>query len=87
MGKGLRLLVITENLGLFSGPHGSSQLSMTPVPRALMPSFDLLGYEVCTWCTDIHVGKTLVHTHTHTKLFLKSWDKSKEVKYYKTLRN
>lgn len=60
MGKWLRALVLTEDLGS-SGPHGSLQLSITPVPGHLMSSFDLLGYQACARRIDIHVGKTLVH--------------------------
>jgi hypothetical protein len=35
-------------------PHGGSQTSVTPVPGALMPSFDLFGHE-----------SHMVHKHTY----------------------
>jgi len=47
-------------------PHGSSQLSVTPVPEDLVPSPDLSGaYHTC--CTDIHEGKISIHIKQNAK--------------------
>ena len=39
-------------------PHGSSQVSVTPVPGDLIPSSGLHGHQAHTWCTYIHVDRT-----------------------------
>lgn len=50
-------------------PHDSSQQSLAPVPRDLKTSSDLLGHQRCTWYTDMHAVRTLIHTNKS----LKSW--------------
>lgn len=39
-------------------PHGSSAVSVTPVPGDLMPSSGLHRHQTCTQCTNIRAGKT-----------------------------
>ena len=42
--------------------HGSPDPCASPVSGALRTSSNPLGYQAHTWYTDIHVGKTLIHT-------------------------
>ena len=42
-------------------PHGSSQQSVTLVPEDPMPSSGFSRHQACTWYTNIHVDKTLIH--------------------------
>lgn len=44
--------------------HDNFQLSVTPVPEYLMPSFGLCGHQAFTWWADIHIGKTPIHRWT-----------------------
>ena len=37
-------------------PHGSSQLSVNPVPGHLMPSPDFFRHQAYLQCTDIHIN-------------------------------
>ena len=39
-------------------PHSCSQPSVTLIPGDLMPSSVLQEYQVCTWYTYTHIGKT-----------------------------
>lgn len=48
-------------------PRGSSQLSMTQVPRDPMSSSDLPGHQACIRYSDIHVSKTLIHVNQSIK--------------------
>jgi hypothetical protein len=41
--------------------HDGSQPFITPVPRDLMLSSDLQGYQAYIWYTYIHAGKTFIH--------------------------
>lgn len=52
----------------FYNPLGSSQQTVTPVPRNLMPSSVLCGYKVLTWYTDIQVGKISIHIKIKLKI-------------------
>lgn len=38
-------------------PHGSSQLSLTPVPRDLMPSSGLKGYQMHIQIKHLHINR------------------------------
>lgn len=50
----------------FDSQHrkGSSQLSITPIPGDLMPSFGLQRHQPHMWCSDVHVRKTSVSIKT-----------------------
>lgn len=41
--------------------HGDSQLPVTPARGDSVPSSVLLRHQACICCTDIHVGRILVH--------------------------
>jgi hypothetical protein len=42
-------------------PHGSSLLSVTPVPGDLTSSSGLLEYQAYTWYTGIHANKIFIY--------------------------
>jgi hypothetical protein len=45
----------------FQHPHGSSQLSVTPVPGGPVSSSSFCGHQACMWCKDMHGDKTPVY--------------------------
>lgn len=57
--------ILAEGLCCLPRTHRQSQLSITPVPRALMLSSVLYRYQAHIWCTYIHVGE---HSYNQNKL-------------------
>ena len=50
-----------EFLEALSSITSTQQLPLTPAPKDLMPSSDLLGQQAHTWFSHLHVGKTPIH--------------------------
>lgn len=45
----------------FQHPHGSPQLSVTPVTGDLISSSGFLRHQARTWCIDIRADKASIH--------------------------
>jgi hypothetical protein len=51
-----------QSVGLIPRTPHSSQPPVTSVPGNMMPSSGFCGHQAYKWCTDIHAGKTSIHT-------------------------
>lgn len=56
--RGLRVLVLEEDMGLISSGHmEATQSFIAAVPRDLMPSFGLQGHQIHMGSTDMHADR------------------------------
>lgn len=58
MAQWLKAVMLAEDQIQFPVPIPCFTTTVTLVLWGPMPSSDFLGYEVHTWCTYIHAGKT-----------------------------